>query len=145
MYRSTTKGTRSFILKKKQNNNNKPPPPPKKKQQPTNQPTKQTKNPSKIQLVDTDPPMLAPLLQAKLSISPSHSILTSGQPVPVLTDTITPGYPLDCQLLSHWYDSTPKKSRLKQNSNPGSSAQEADALTTRPTRRCLNAVNMDLS
>ena len=30
--------------------------------------------------------------------------------------------------LSHWYDSTPKKSRRKQDSNPGSSALEADAL-----------------
>ena len=37
--------------------------------------------------------------------------------------------------MSHWYDSTPKKSRLKRDSNPGSSALEADALTTRPTRR----------
>ena len=34
---------------------------------------------------------------------------------------------------SHWYDSTPEKSRLKRDSNPGSSALEA--LTTRPTRR----------
>ena len=32
--------------------------------------------------------------------------------------------------LSHWYDSTPikKKSRRKRDSNPGSSALEADAL-----------------
>ena len=29
-----------------------------------------------------------------------------------------------------------KKSRRKRDSNPGSSALEADALTTRPTRRC---------
>ena len=36
--------------------------------------------------------------------------------------------------MSHWYDSTPKKSRHKRDSNPGSSALEADALTTRPTR-----------
>ena len=28
----------------------------------------------------------------------------------------------------HWYDSTPKKSRRKRDSNPGSSALEADAL-----------------
>ena len=40
--------------------------------------------------------------------------------------------------LSHWNDSTPKKSRCKRDSNPGPSALEADALTTRPTRRsCL--------
>ena len=37
--------------------------------------------------------------------------------------------------MSHWYDSTPKKSRRKRDSNPGSSALEVDALTTRPTRR----------
>ena len=30
--------------------------------------------------------------------------------------------------MSHWYDSTPKKSRCKRDSNPGSSALEADAL-----------------
>ena len=39
--------------------------------------------------------------------------------------------------MSHWYDSTPKKSRRKRDSNPGSSAFEADALTTRPTRPLL--------
>ena len=30
--------------------------------------------------------------------------------------------------MSHWYDSTPKKSRRKRDSNPESSALEADAL-----------------
>ena len=30
--------------------------------------------------------------------------------------------------MSHWYDSAPKKSRRKRDSNPGSSALEADAL-----------------
>ena len=30
--------------------------------------------------------------------------------------------------LSHWYDSTPKKSRRKRDSNPGSSALQANAL-----------------
>ena len=30
--------------------------------------------------------------------------------------------------LSHWYDSTPTKSQRKRDSNPGSSALEADAL-----------------
>ena len=34
-----------------------------------------------------------------------------------------------------WLD--PKKSRRKQDSNPGSSTLEADALTTRPTRRWI--------
>ena len=38
------------------------------------------------------------------------------------------GEPLECQFLSHWYDSTPKKSWRKWDSNPGSSALEADAL-----------------
>ena len=36
--------------------------------------------------------------------------------------------------LSRWYDSTPEKSWRKRDSNPGPSALEADALTTRPTR-----------
>ena len=30
--------------------------------------------------------------------------------------------------MSHWYDSTPKKSRCKRDSNPGSSALEVDTL-----------------
>ena len=30
--------------------------------------------------------------------------------------------------MSHWYDSTPKKSRRKRDSNRGSSSLEADAL-----------------
>ena len=38
------------------------------------------------------------------------------------------GLPLECQFLSHWYDLTPKKSHHKWDSNPGSSALEADAL-----------------
>ena len=42
---------------------------------------------------------------------------------------------LECQFLSHWYDSTPKKSQHKRDSNPGSSALKAATLTTRPTRR----------
>ena len=42
---------------------------------------------------------------------------------------------LECQFWSHWYDSTPEKSWRKQDSNPGSSALEGGALTTRPTRR----------
>ena len=46
-----------------------------------------------------------------------------------------PSTPLECQFWSHWYDLTPKKSRRKRDSNPESSALEADALTTRPTRR----------
>ena len=74
------------------------------------------------------------MLRIQLSISPSHSILTPGQPAPALTLW---RQPLECQLffLSHWYDSTPEKSRRKRGLNPGSSALEADAFTTRPMRR----------
>ena len=43
-------------------------------------------------------------------------------------------YPLECQFLSHWYDSTPEKSRRKRDSNSGSSTLEVDALTTRLRR-----------
>ena len=45
------------------------------------------------------------------------------------------GQPSECQFWSHWYDSTREKSRRKRDSNPGSFALEADALTTRPTRQ----------
>ena len=45
------------------------------------------------------------------------------------------GLRLECHFLSYWYDSTPEKSRRKRDSNPGSSALEADALTSRTTRR----------
>ena len=47
------------------------------------------------------------------------------------TDPTTP----DAWQGRHWSASTPKKSRLKRDSKPGSSALEADALTTRPARR----------
>ena len=43
-----------------------------------------------------------------------------------------------CQFLSHWYDSTLKKSWRQRDSNPGSSALVADAFTTRPTRRSVS-------
>ena len=47
---------------------------------------------------------------------------------------------------SHWNDNyqvtgmtrPEKKSRRKRDSNPGSSAPEADSLTTRPARRCFS-------
>ena len=35
----------------------------------------------------------------------------------------------------HWYDLTPEKSSRKWDTNPGSSALKADAVTTRRTRR----------
>ena len=70
----------------------------------------------------------------------TQSQYTDTGPTSPSTDPITPGArqgkPLECQFLSHWYDSTPEKSRRKRDSNPGPSALEADALTTRPTRRC---------
>ena len=51
------------------------------------------------------------------------------------------GWPLQCQFWSHWYDSTLKKSWHKRDSNLESSTLEADALTTRPTRRSPKSVN----
>ena len=80
-------------------------------------------------------------MQIQLSISPSHSILTADQPDQALTLGITPGAWQD----SHWsanFEVTgmtrpQKKSQRKRDSNPGSSALEADALTTRPTRRSI--------
>ena len=70
----------------------------------------------------------------------TQSQYTDTGPTSPSADAITPGAwqgrPLECQFLSHWYDSTPKKSRRKRDSNPGPPALEADALTTRPTRRC---------
>ena len=77
-------------------------------------------------------------MQTKLSISPSHSILTPGRPVSALTlyrqapGRVATGVSI---LNITGIDSTPEKSRRKRDSNPGSSAPEADALTTRPTRR----------
>ena len=69
----------------------------------------------------------------------TQSQYTDTGPTSPSADPITPGAwqgsPLECQFLSHWYDSTPKKSRRRRDSNLGSSTLEADALTTRPTRR----------
>ena len=78
-------------------------------------------------------------MQIKLSLSPSHRILTPGQPVPALTLW----KPLERQFLSHWYNPNPKKTnkqtkkKKKRKSNPESAALEADALTTWPTRQYL--------
>ena len=55
----------------------------------------------------------------------TQSQYTDTGPTSPSADPITP---LECQFLSHWYDSTPKKSRRKRDSNPGSSALQADAL-----------------
>ena len=76
-------------------------------------------------------------LQIKLSTSPSHSILTPGRPVPALTQQcqacgrVATGVPIFKSLV--FLD--PEKSRRKRDSNPGSSAPEADALTTRRQER----------
>ena len=70
----------------------------------------------------------------------TQSQYTDTGPTSPSADPITPGAwqgsHWNANFLSHWYDSTPKKSRRKRDSNPGPSALEADALTTRPTRQC---------
>ena len=62
----------------------------------------------------------------------TQSQYTDTGPTSPSTDPITPGAwqgsHWSANFLSHWYDSTWKKSRRKRDSNP-------DALTTRPTRR----------
>ena len=69
----------------------------------------------------------------------TQSQYTDTWPTSPSTDPITPGAWQDSYwsaiFVSHWYDSTPKKSRRKRDWNPGSSALEAEALTTRLTRR----------
>ena len=69
----------------------------------------------------------------------TQSQYTDTGPTSPSADPITPGAwqgsHWSANFLSHWYDSTLKKSRRKRDSNPGPSALEADALTTRPTRR----------
>ena len=71
----------------------------------------------------------------------TQSQYTDTGPTSPSTDPITPG----AWQGSHWsanFEVTGmtrprrKKSRRKRDSNPGSSALEADALPTRPTKRC---------
>ena len=70
----------------------------------------------------------------------TQSQYTDTGPTGPSTDPITPAAwqvsHWSADFLSHRYDSTPEKSRRKRDSNPRSSALEADALTTRPMRRC---------
>ena len=70
----------------------------------------------------------------------TQSQYTDTRPTSPSADPITPfawqGSHWSANFLSHWYDSIPKKSRCKRDSNPGSSPLEVDALSTRPTRRC---------
>ena len=71
------------------------------------------------------------------STSPSHSIMTPGRPVPALTlqcqapGREAAGVPIFKLLI--WLD--PEKSHRKRDSNPGSSAPEVNASTSRPARR----------
>ena len=63
----------------------------------------------------------------------THSQYTDTGPTSPSADPTTPGAWQGSHwsanfFLSLWYDSTPTKSRRKRDSNPGSSALEADAL-----------------
>ena len=73
----------------------------------------------------------------------TQSQYTDTRPTSLSTDPILP----DAWQGSHWSATflftgmtRPGKSRRKRDSNPGSSALEADALTTRLTRLCTEAV-----
>ena len=57
----------------------------------------------------------------------TQSQYTDTGPTSPSADPISPGA-WQGSHWSHWYDSTPKKSRHQRDSNPGSSALEADAL-----------------
>ena len=61
----------------------------------------------------------------------TQSQYTDTGPISPSDDPIMPG----AWQGSHWYDSTPKKIPAHAGFEPGSSALEADTLTTRPTRR----------
>ena len=60
----------------------------------------------------------------------TQSQYTDTGPTSPSPDPITPGAwqgsHWSANFLSHWYDSTPKKSQRKRDSNPGSSAFEAE-------------------
>ena len=76
---------------------------------------------------------------ADQSFNLTQSQHTDTGPTSPSADPITPGAwqgsQWSAKCLSHRYDSTPEKSPRKRGSTPGSSALEADALTTRHTRR----------
>ena len=78
----------------------------------------------------------------------TQSQYTDTGPTSPSTDPILPGRlagePLECQFLSHWYDLTLEKFRCKQDWSPGSSALEADAVTTRPVIQSLNTSDIVL-
>ena len=62
----------------------------------------------------------------------TQSQYTDTGPTSPSADSITPGAwqgsHWSANFLSHWYDSTPEKSRRKRDSNPGPSTLDADAL-----------------
>ena len=60
----------------------------------------------------------------------TQSQYTDTGPTSPSADPVTPGawQGSHWSFFSHWYDLTPKKSHHKRDSNPGSSALEADAL-----------------
>ena len=71
----------------------------------------------------------------------TQSQYTDRRPTSPSADPIMPGawqgsgrVATGVPIVKSRYDSTPEKSRRKRDSNPGSSAPEADTLTTRPTR-----------
>ena len=80
---------------------------------------------------------------AEIEVADRTFNLTQSQysdtgPTSPITDPITPGAWQGshcCANLSHWYDSPREKSRRKRDSNTGSSALEADTLTTGLTGR----------
>ena len=75
---------------------------------------------------------------------PSHPQYTDTGPTSHSTDPITPGVWQGGHWsanFSHWYD--PKKSRRMRDSNPESSALEADALTTRPLSQSEAAYSLN--
>ena len=69
----------------------------------------------------------------------TQSQYTDTRPTSPSADPMMPGAwqgsHWSTNFLSHWYDSTPEKSRCKWDSDPGPSALQADALTTRPMRQ----------
>ena len=74
----------------------------------------------------------------------TQSQYTDTRPTSPSADTIMPGAwqgsHWSVKFLSHWCDDSKKSPQHNQESNPGSSAPEVDALTTRPTRWYMGSV-----
>ena len=79
-------------------------------------------------------------LRIKLSMSPSHSILTLGRPVPALAverqvpGRVATGVPMFKSQV--WFD--PQKIPAQAGFKPGTFRSRGGRLTTRPTRQSLN-------